>query len=484
MADASTAISACLRFLPVLVLASRNASVGRSCCARFDPDERFTDGRDTEMFRAVFTLMRRIICAACLLILLICGAEVGVRVYEGVYGDVVCRTSEAVGNDPSRLAIPSRSFHQELKPLAKAVVECRDSNTEIDIHTNSLGLRGSEPTIPKPENVCRIVVLGDETIYAPETAESDHFCALLQHQLQQQTRIKIEVINAGIPGHCPLTEFLFYRKCLMSLRPDLVLLHFDWSDVADDHQIRRRAKSDGSGVPLSCPNAKYVEAKKVLPCEVWRQQFRLLDWGMHSLSNEWKQQLTRQQASSRDIEANAYAWLRDEHPEQVVPFRQAARPIADLADLCQSSYCQFVLFTSPKPWQVSPKCSRGDGVRLAAGVARDACYSNRAPFKVLAGYANNQKIPFVDCSAAIASGPEVEANFLRYAPRWSPHGHRQIADHVAAFLIEKVPGAWNSNYFQSRDEPLTQTDSHQSVIQWVGGQQSTVDHDNSRTRLP
>ena len=36
------------------------------------------------MFRVGFTLIRRLIFAICLLILLICGAEVGVRVYEGI----------------------------------------------------------------------------------------------------------------------------------------------------------------------------------------------------------------------------------------------------------------------------------------------------------------------------------------------------------------------------------------------------------------
>ena len=333
------------------------------------------------MFRAGFTLLRRVIFAASLLILLICGAEVGVRVYEALSGNSVGRCVDGVCGDPSKLVIPSWSFHQELKPLASAKVECRDSNSEIELKTNSFGLRGPEPTVPKPLNVCRIVVIGDETIFAPETPDSEHFCTLLQGLLQQKTQAKIEVINAGVPGHCPLTEYLLFKQRLMSLQPDLVLLHYDWSDVADDRQIRRSARCDAAGVPQSCPNAKLVAPKKVRPHEVWRQQFRLLDWALSTAGDEWKQQLAQQRASSRDVDTNPYAWLRDEQPEQNMAFFQSVRPIADLAQLCRSSHSQFVLMTSPKPWQVSAKCSRGEGVRLAEGVAREACFSNREPFQ-------------------------------------------------------------------------------------------------------
>ncbi len=429
------------------------------------------------MFRAGLTLLRRMTCAASLLILLICGAEVAVRAYEALTGTSICRTSESPCADPSQLTVPSWSFHQELRPLTKAKVECRDTRSEIEFQTNSLGLRGAEPIIPKSPDVCRIVVLGDETIFAPETAESNHFCALLQHQLQQQTRLHVEVINAGIPGHCPLTEFVLFKQRLLGLHPDLVLLHFDWSDVADDRQIRRLSRCDESGNPQSCPNPKLIASNKRIPqLDVWRKQFRLLDWMLSGMCTEWKQQISRQKASSRDVDTNPYAWLRNDHPEENMAFRQAVKPILNLATLCRSSHCQFVLMTSPKPWQVSAKCSRGEGVRLAAGVARDAYFSNRAPFNVLADFAAQKRIPYIDGSTVITSGKPGEENFLRHAPRWSSVGHQHMAECVAHFLIEKVPGAWNSPYFQQYEQPLSQTNAGDNPIQWTAGQQPHPEH--------
>ena len=415
------------------------------------------------MFRAGLTLMRRVIFAACLLVLLVCGAEVGVRVYEGVTGDTVCRPNDVDCGDPLKLTVPSWSFYQELKPSAFARVECRDTDSEIELRTNSIGLRGPEPAIPKPPEVFRVVVIGDETILAPETPESDHFCTVLQNLLQQQSRSKVEVINAGVPGHCPLTEYLLFKQRLMSLQPDLVMLHYDWSDAADDRKIRRHARCDANKVPQSCPNSKLIAVKKVRPQDVWRQQFRLVDWGLSTVGNEWKKKLERQTAISRDVDTNPYAWLREERPQQNVAFRNSVRPIVDLAQLCRSSQCPFVLLTSPKPWQVSAKCSRGEGVRLAAGVAREACFSSREPFNVLARFAQNAKIPFVDGSTVMTPGQDAEANFLRHAPRWSPTGHRRFAELVGNYIIENASGPWNVPYTPQNVQPVNHSEPRENL---------------------
>ena len=427
------------------------------------------------MFRSGLTIVRRLFTAASLLVLLICGVEVAVRLYEAMTGCNVCSFTDGLCNDPSRLTIPSWSFYLELRPLAEAKVECRDAKSVVKVRTNSLGLRGPDVAIPKPPNLCRIIVLGDETIFAPETSESDHFCTLLQERLQQGSAVPIEVVNAGIPGHCPLTEFLLFKQRLLNLQPDLVLLHFDWSDVADDRQILRRASCDEAGIPLSCAHPKLIAPQKIRPHDVWRHQFRLFDCCLSALGDEWKQQIALQKAVSRDVDTNPYAWLRDERPARNMTFRNAVRPIEKLAELCRSVNVPLAIMTSPKPWQVSEKCSRGEGVRLSAGVAQDAYYSNRAPFDVLARFSDRAGVPLVDGSMVMTSGREAESNFLRYAPRWSPTGHLRMADVVAKFLMEHVDGPWTHPYSPQNEQPISRSAPPDPQIQWTSGQRSSQD---------
>ena len=423
------------------------------------------------MIRAKLRLVRHITTAVILLGLFLCGAEVGVRVYEVVQGQPICANAgtECL-TDPSRLAVPSWQTNLELKPHATAEVKCRDLKRMVEVSTNSLGLRGPELAVPKPPGTYRIVVLGDETIFAPEASDEDHFVHHLADLLQQRTRLRLEVVNAGIPGACPLTEFLLFKQKLMSLQPDLVLLHYDWSDVADDSRLRRRMRSDSQGTPLSCPHASLQETpRKLHPLDHLRQQFRLVDWGLTVAGRQWKQQITENAASSRELGTNAYAWMREEHPESDMKVTRSFRPIAEIARLSQGISFQLMVVTSPKPWQVSARCTNGPGIRLKCGVSPDAYYPNRAPFDALAAYAGGLNLPEADLSGALMNVEQPEANFLRYAPRWSPAGHRRVAEYLAGYLFERIPGPWNSRYFQDDEQPLGQAPAPQNEIQWVSG---------------
>ena len=424
------------------------------------------------MFRAGLTFLRRLLCAAILLVLIVCGAEVAVRVYEVVQGKTICPPdSSTCVVDPTGLLVPSWSTHRELKPHASANVACRDSRSRVEVRTNSHGLRGPEIIIPKPVDTFRIVLLGDETILAPETPEAEHCTRLLAGLLQQRTQVRIEVINAGLPGGCPLTEYLLFKQRLLALQPDLVLLHFDWSDVSDDQQLRRRTRCDREGTPLSCPHPSLIATKRVTqPLDDLRQQFRLIDWGLSATSQQWKRKLAEQSASTRDTAANPYAWLREERPDANVAVQQSFHPIADLARLSHSTRFHLAVVTSPKPWQVSARCSSGKGTRLASSVADEAFFPSRVPFDCLANYVTDLRLQYADASMTLMSGHDANANFLRYAPRWSPAGHRRVAEFLASFLDERIPGPWNNRYFPQGESPISRVPRPGPPVQWAGGE--------------
>lgn len=423
------------------------------------------------MIRAHLRLIRHVSTAIVLLGLSLCGAEVGVRVYEITQGKPICSVVHTQSlSDPAQIAVPSWLSNLEMKPHATAEVMCRDNKESIEIRTNSQGFRGPEIAIPKPADTYRIVVLGDETILAPEISEDQHFVHMLAGLLHQRTRLDVEVVNAAVPGACPLTEFLLFRQKIMAAQPDLVLLHYDWSDVSDDRLLRRRMKSDAQGTPLSCPHVSLqTRSRKQHPLDHLRQQFRLVDWGLVASGNQWQQQISEQTASSQEIGTNSYAWLRQDHPESDVAVTQSFRPIGDLARLSQGSF-QLVVLTSPKPWQVSARCSNGAGVRIKSGVAVEAYYPNRAPFEVLGAYSEDLRLPYLDLSAALMTD-RPETNFLRHAPRWSATGHRRVAEYLAGFLIERISGPWNSRYFQQEAPAANRQTGRRGDVQWASGVQ-------------
>ena len=142
-----------------------------------------------------------------LLVILLCVLEVGVRLFES-----------SVESGES-LVRPSWTSGQTLRRLAQLKTVVGDRTVALE--TNSLGLRGGEPVMPKPADVLRVVCLGDERVLAARVPRAQTFCHRLQQTLQKRTGRRVEVINAGVPGDCPLLSLLRVRHDLLALDADL-----------------------------------------------------------------------------------------------------------------------------------------------------------------------------------------------------------------------------------------------------------------------
>jgi hypothetical protein len=347
------------------------------------------------------------------------------------------------------LTIPSWQLGWELRPSAQALfsVETGDS---IPFRTNSLGYRGPEVVIPKPPGTYRIVCLGDETLIAPEISEEATFCQQLRAGLQAQTQYPLEIVNAGSPHGCPLTEWLQFRTRVLALQPDLVLVHVTWSDLADDRALRRFTACDRHGVPLSCSHPQ-LSAKPCVNLEAWREQFCVVDWGCQTL---W-----RKVEDVAPSPSTASIWSNVESTAGSTEYQQMLEPLKHLAALCEASYCRCVVWTTPAPWQLSGSATTEGDARRDAGVPANGLVTSRTPFEVLSQTLAEWKVPCLDASRAFPTGSAADDWFLPDQPRWTTAGNQRVAQFVAAQLMQGVPGPWSSPYFRSPTVPASYTQS-------------------------
>jgi hypothetical protein len=261
-----------------------------------------------------------------------------------------------------------------------------------------------------------------------------------------------QVINAGVPGYCPLLSYLQFRHGLGALQADVVVLNFDMSDVADDYRYRRHTRTDGDE-PLACAHPDLGSARPS-DGEAWHEQFLVTAWG--------RRQLARlpagpsEPSDRRDIASpeGRYAWLRDDPPDWSIYIGQALAPIDSLNLLVHRAGADLVVATYPAPWQVSTETSGGEGVRAAAGVPDGTVYRSRGPFDLLAAWTAERNIPFCDASPAFQQAEHGERLYLRNAPRFSPAGHELYARELAAFLVQHVRGIWSDEPWESPSGPL------------------------------
>src|SRR5262245_44391484 len=157
----------------------------------------------------------------------------GVRAYEAVFGP---RKAEFGIDDPIR--------HHRWRANARGKVR------GIAYETNSLGLRDREYAETKPSGVFRMLLLGDSFIEGWTLEFENTVAKQIERSLTARCGRPYEVINGGNASYSPLLEYVLLKQIGPRLKPDLVLLNFDMTDVHDDFVRKPLARFDPRGLPV------------------------------------------------------------------------------------------------------------------------------------------------------------------------------------------------------------------------------------------
>lgn len=95
----------------------------------------------------------------------------------------------------------------------------------VQVRINSLGLRGPEPTSPKPQGERRLLVTGDSVVYGFGVEES----ALFTHVAAEA--LGVEGWTAAVPGYSTFQTINLLEMSALSMAPDVVVIANLWSDL-------------------------------------------------------------------------------------------------------------------------------------------------------------------------------------------------------------------------------------------------------------
>lgn len=122
---------------------------------------------------------------------------------------------------------------------------------------NHLGLRGKDVAVEKPAGTRRVVMLGDSFTMGKGVEDDETFSVLVEASLQQALAAcgggAIEVVNGGVDSYAPVLSLLELRRDLTPLKPDLIVLNLDNSDLIQEAAYRRVAVRDAKGEIVAVP---------------------------------------------------------------------------------------------------------------------------------------------------------------------------------------------------------------------------------------
>ena len=360
--------------------------------------------------------IKHLLLAAMWLGALVCITEVGMRAHRW---HVAAYPSGAADElQASRIVVPSAETYQQLRPM---LGHSRDSDRG-GLRTNAFGLRGPEIAIPKPKGVFRVICLGDDATLALGLPEEETYCDRLRDYLQDRTQLHVEVINAGLPGGCPLTSLLLLRHRLLGLQPDVVLQHVDPTDIQDDRHVRPYTFLDEQGVPKVAihPSLRESAAPTLLSLS---QEFLVVNWAQERVISRWNP------TSSEDDQ-------RWDPVEWEMAAEQALSPLAALQSLVNGAYCEVVVTTAEDPL----RRTTGAIARDDAGVRTISSESELEEALTLAAYARELKLLFMDATEQLrALDPSQPPLRLE-----TPEDHELYAALQAEFLVANVPSVWSA----------------------------------------
>jgi len=396
------------------------------------------------MIRRVFRGIKPLGLAVLTLLLVPCVAEFALRLSA-------CRRGfEDRGDAPGVAVAASWRTHHELVPLQSVQIADADPlvTEPVQFRTNSLGLRGSEPDIPRPPGVFRVLVLGDETVLSPRIPESATFCALLEEWLQANSQLTVEVINAGVPDFCPLLSYLHLRNTLLALDPDLVVACFDMSDVWDDRRVRRLTDLGTGEQPLACTSPDLTSTPGARPLT---ENFVCVQWAEWKLVSLFGGQSTPDSSNPADNPRLKYAWLNDDAGDWTLQVGLTLSAYDHLAVLCERRSTPLVLSVHPAPWQVTGTAAPDARVPDRNGIYPGTLLESSRPFDTLREFSRTRAVPLCDLAAVFQKTPDPDSLFQTDSRGFSRAGHELYARELAQTVLRTVPGPWRTAPVPSRD---------------------------------
>ncbi|MGD2095392.1 MAG: GDSL-type esterase/lipase family protein [Phycisphaerales bacterium] len=97
---------------------------------------------------------------------------------------------------------------------------------------NSLGYRGDEIVLPKPEGQFRIVCLGGSTTYTTELEDFKmSYPNLLEKELRERGFKNINVVNAGVGAYTSWESLINFELRVLDLDPDMIIIYHGVNDI-------------------------------------------------------------------------------------------------------------------------------------------------------------------------------------------------------------------------------------------------------------
>lgn len=381
------------------------------------------------------------------------------RLYDTRHREVVVSVCLAVGSTVvSYLVIDLITGFFLIRPLSpplvpdqyrhhKMVANSYSSFEQRDFHyvqrVNNFGMRGQDIAAGKSANSYRILMLGDSFTMGKGVEDNQTFSVLLQKSLRQRVAAcggtrSIEVLNGGSDSYAPILSYIQLKRDLAPLKPDMVVLNLDASDLVQETAYRQLAVFDKDGDIVGVPQGEQ-ETSFTARVRTWTERHmfltRVLVYYLLERA-DYQEFNVRSVVEQANVEITAHTLESDTEPRDK-QWHDIFDSLSRIKAFADSRGMTFLL--SVYPWGHQVSASEWVPGRYTY-MAKDAVPSDKSRHTVR-DLSRSNGIGFIDLFPAFRAYTGDRKLYFQYDMHWTSTGQEVAAKGLEEYLFKEYSQA-------------------------------------------
>ncbi len=328
-------------------------------------------------------------------------------------------------------------LHHSLIPNSRGRSVTKEWDVPYSI--NSLGLRDKEYPVRKDKGAYRILVIGDSFAEGYGVKAEDSFAKVLERKLNGSLPggREYEVINCGVASYSPLLEYLFLKKRGLALKPDMVILFYDFADLKDDYEYEMTTFYASGGTPLASVPYKRVRAYGSGPLERFLVRHSMFYLYLENRINKVLFKFSDIAGEMPDMEEiDRFIAFRqgEDNEKKVLELWERSRGYLQMIyGILEENDIKLVIASYPYAIEVSEKeWSEG---RTLNGFERDVVYGEPAVAGYLQEFAGERGISFIDLYPDFRESGKYPL-YYAFDGHFNANGHSLVAESLFRELTD------------------------------------------------
>lgn len=329
--------------------------------------------------------------------------------------------------------------HHKLVPDSRA--EFRQKDFAYIQRVNHLGLRGAEVTVEKPAGVRRVLMLGDSFTMGKGVEDDQTFSVLVQDSLAKVLAAcgggRLEVVNGGVDSYAPILSYLELKNDLAPLRPDLIILNLDNSDLIQEAAYRKQARRDARGDIVAVPQVGRESRYERFRSWTERNLFftRVLLVYLNRAFDHGELTVRR---VVNEAGREHFAHTLEGDVDRTAQWNDIFESLGRVKGLADSLGAEFVLTTYPWAHQLGDSGWVPGRYEYMKRGERTTDLSART----IRAHSAERGIALLETMPAFQAYTGNQPLYFRYDPHWTPLGQRIMAGALSEYILTHQFPRW------------------------------------------